>query len=384
MKKSLYALFVLISFSISVLGQSVVKPNSPARKAAENITKEQLSDYLHFVASDEMEGRDTPSRGLDLTAKFIGMNLSRWGLKPAGDNGTFYQRIALKNEKVDGQKTTLELNGQKFRFGEDFFRMTGNGTVTNAPLVFAKDGWFIKSKNIDAFEGIDVKGKVVVLYANGNPNPNTITPSPVRRNELTGTQGVDWESPMNYAKQKGAVGIILVASPGLQSFWEQVKSFFARGNLSPEKLAENESNNQDTLPVLLVSQKVGESVFPADKLPWKMMGNMGSGSSMSAMTLEKTVNMGAFSQSEILYTQNVVAVLEGSDPILKKEMVAVGAHYDHVGMNLNSPNPDKIFNGADDDGSGTVAVLAMAEALAKSKVRPKRSILFVWHAGEEK
>jgi Zn-dependent M28 family amino/carboxypeptidase len=83
-------------------------------------------------------------------------------------------------------------------------------------------------------------------------------------------------------------------------------------------------------------------------------------------------------------TQNVVALWEGSDPVLKNEMVAIGAHYDHVGMNPNAPGPDKIWNGADDDGSGTVGVLSIAEALAKTKARPKRSVLFVWHCGEEK
>ena len=82
-------------------------------------------------------------------------------------------------------------------------------------------------------------------------------------------------------------------------------------------------------------------------------------------------------------TQNVVAVFEGSDPVLKNEYVALGAHYDHVGMGI-PVNGDAIYNGADDDGSGTTALLAMAEALAKASTRPKRSVLFVWHAGEEK
>ena len=89
-------------------------------------------------------------------------------------------------------------------------------------------------------------------------------------------------------------------------------------------------------------------------------------------------------RTETKWTQNVVAVWEGRDPVLKNEMVAVGAHYDHVGVNQNAPGEDKIWNGADDDGSGTVAVLSIAEALAKSRLRPKRSILLVWHAGEEK
>jgi Zn-dependent M28 family amino/carboxypeptidase len=85
----------------------------------------------------------------------------------------------------------------------------------------------------------------------------------------------------------------------------------------------------------------------------------------------------------MLTTQNVVAVFEGSDPVLKNEYVAVGAHYDHVGVGV-PVNGDAIYNGADDDGSGTTAILAMAEALAKTSPRPKRSVLFVWHCGEEK
>jgi Zn-dependent M28 family amino/carboxypeptidase len=88
-------------------------------------------------------------------------------------------------------------------------------------------------------------------------------------------------------------------------------------------------------------------------------------------------------KSEKAETQNVVAVFEGSDPVLKNEYVALGAHYDHVGVGT-PVNGDGIYNGADDDGSGTTALLAMAEALAKASARPKRSILFVWHAGEEK
>jgi len=98
----------------------------------------------------------------------------------------------------------------------------------------------------------------------------------------------------------------------------------------------------------------------------------------------KTASISVVTDFDRVTTQNVVALWEGSDPVLKNEMVAVGAHYDHVGTNPNAPGEDKIWNGADDDGSGTVAVLSIAEALAKAKVRPKRSILFVWHAGEEK
>src|SRR6476646_3970455 len=90
-----------------------------AARGVDAITAAQLRNYLTFIASDEMEGRDTPSRGLDTTAKFIAMNLNRWGFKPAGDDGTFFQKIALKRDSVDGAATTVELGGQKYNYGED-------------------------------------------------------------------------------------------------------------------------------------------------------------------------------------------------------------------------------------------------------------------------
>ena len=100
------------------------------------------------------------------------------------------------------------------------------------------------------------------------------------------------------------------------------------------------------------------------------------------LSAAKTLTLQIAAQTEMLSSRNIVAVLEGSDPVLKNEYVAIGAHYDHIGIGI-PVNGDTINNGADDDGSGTVAVMAMAEAFAKGMQRPKRSILFVWHAGEE-
>ena len=208
MKRNLSVLLLLLALvSPSAFGQAI-KVTPDEKKIAEGVTAKQLSDYLYFVASDEMEGRDTPSRGLDTTAKFIAMNLSRWGFKPAGDNGTFFQRIPLQLKSVRGD---------------------------------------------------------------------------------------------------------------------------------------------------------GTPVYSADES-----------------------NKGKEAGEDTKWTQNVVAIWEGKDPVLKNEMVAIGAHYDHVGIHNDFPGPDKIFNGADDDGSGTVAVLSIAEALAHAPKRPKRSVLFVWHCGEEK
>ncbi|MGB7201009.1 MAG: M20/M25/M40 family metallo-hydrolase [Pyrinomonadaceae bacterium] len=376
MKRNLIALLTIFAFVSSSFSQAtVVKITSAEKKIADGVTAKQLSDYLHFVASDEMEGRDTPSRGLDTTAKFIGMNLSRWGFKPAGDNGTFYQKMAMTREALDTAATTLEINGQSFVLNEDFYRVSGTGTASGT-VVFGKDGWMVKSKGIDAFAGVDVKGKIVVLSSQGFSQATVIPrPNGVTDDDLKGEPGVDWANPMTYAKKKGAAAVIVIAPPQLQGMWGRLRGFLGGGSLYVDKLRNTPTNSNTDIPAFLVSEKVANAIFN---------GEAADKNSATAFETKKSAKASAATKIEKLMTQNVVAVWDGSDPVLKNEMVAIGAHYDHVGVNPNTQGADKIFNGADDDGSGTVAVLAIAEALAKAPKRPKRSVLFVWHAGEEK
>ncbi|HMJ08066.1 MAG TPA: M28 family peptidase, partial [Pyrinomonadaceae bacterium] len=378
MKKQLFVFLFTISLLMpgAAFGQKAAVKVTPAeRKMAEEITAAQLKNYLYFVASDAMEGRDTPSRGLDVTAEFLRMMLSRWGFKPAGDDGSFFQKIALTRESLDPAKTTLEIGGQSYAFGDDFFRVRGSGSASG-PVVFAKDGWLVKSKGIDAYSGIDVAGKVVVLYSTAF-SQQTLIPRPagVTQDDLKGEVGVDWASPLDYAKKKGAAAVIVIAPPQLQGMWGNLRNFLSRGSTYPDKLRNTPAETGPNPPAFLVSEKVGNAIFA---------GESGDKTAAAAFETKKVAKLDAATVSEHLMTQNVVAIWEGRDPVLKNEMVAIGAHYDHVGMNPNAPGPDKIWNGADDDGSGTVGVLSIAEALAKSKIRPKRSVLFVWHCGEEK
>ncbi|MFZ1702177.1 MAG: M28 family peptidase [Pyrinomonadaceae bacterium] len=370
-KNILLSLFITaLLIPSAAFGQSV-KLSTGERKMAEAITAEQLSNYLYFVASDAMGGRNTPSFGLDVTAEFLKMNLQRWGFKPAGDNGTFFQKIAIRSESTDPDNNKLSIGGQSFNFLDDFFRISGNASF-NGPAVFVRDGWMVKSKNIDAYSGVDVKDKLVVVYGQGFPRGSRATSPPqgVTPADLQGKNGTDYADPITYARQKGAKGVVVIASAQVQPQWAQIKGFMGRGSSAPEKLRE-----PNEFPVILVSGKVGDAIFA---------GESSKIDSPTSFALGKSIDMNVAAKVETEWTQNVVALWEGSDPVLKNEMVAIGAHYDHVGTNLNAPGEDKIWNGADDDGSGTVAVLSIAEALAISKARPKRSILFVWHCGEEK
>ncbi|HEX8421956.1 MAG TPA: M28 family peptidase [Pyrinomonadaceae bacterium] len=346
-------------------------------EAANLITAARLSEHLHIVASDAMEGRDTPSKGLDETAKYIATHLTRFGLKPAGDDGTFFQRIALVRRKVDAAKTTAALDGRVFKFGEDFLVTPATGKASGA-LVFAGHGWVFKSKNIDAYKGIDVRDKIVVVGAG--------LPAGVARGDIKGKAGEDWEDPETYARRNGAKGIIIIPrTANIERFWRAVRSGAERGSVEMERFANTEGGGQ--LPAIFASAAMldaifaGETVSGADILKATQAGETRASFALSP---KKRMTFDAVAMTDKQMTQNVVALLEGTDATLKAEYVAVGAHYDHVGIGLPDASGDALHNGADDDGSGTVALLAMAEALSRGKARPARSILFVWHAGEEK
>ncbi|MCA1590284.1 MAG: M28 family peptidase, partial [Acidobacteria bacterium] len=377
MRKPIFAFLIYgaLIAPFAAVSQVPVRITPAERRLTSEITADQLSAYLHFVASDAMGGRDTPSPGLDATAEFLKMNLTRWGLKPAGDSGTFFQRIALKSETIDTVNNLLQIDGKDYKINDEFFRLSGNGSA-NALMYFAGHGWVVKSKNINPYQAADIKGKVVVITSEGFPSMDTLTrpPASVVDADLTGNKGTDWSDPLTYARQHGAAGILLIASPQAQAGWGQIRRFFSRANIYPEKLRQGPTAEQDKMPVMLVSSGVADAII----------AGAGVKESVTGFAIDRTVSMTAMSRSETKYTQNVVAIWEGRDPVLKNEMVAIGAHYDHDGTNPNAPGEDKIWNGADDDGSGTVAVLAIAEALGKARIRPKRSVLFVWHAGEEK
>ena len=343
-----------------------------AARGVDTITAAQLRSYLTFIASDEMEGRDTPSRGLDTTAKFIAMNLGRWGFKPMGDDGTFFQKIALRREALDTAKTSASINGKDFVVGEDFLPNAVPATLTGA-LVFAGNGWVLKSKNVNPYQGIDVKDKIIVVVGNGFPRG-------VTRNDLAGRMGEDWSSPAVYAQQHGAKGVLIIPDANTLLSWEQLKF---RTLLPARAVVEKFTTqpNAPPVPSIVMSMKMAKALFEGEKVDAVAIAN---GADVAPFELApKTFTITVAVKGEHPTTQNVVAVWEGGDPVLKNEYVAVGAHYDHIGI-CAPGTADPICNGADDDGSGTTALLGMAEAISHAKIKPKRSILFVWHCGEEK
>ncbi len=363
--------------------------SAAAREAAEEIKAEKLKETLYFISSDEMAGRNTPSPELDKTAQYIAERLAKLKLKPAGDNKkSYFQTIALRSTAVDREKTSAALGERTFKPGEDFLPSGGNGGEAEAPLVYVGHGWVFKPKNINAYEGLDVSGKIVVVSGNG-----TATPTGLTLQEIKAAAAGDWESPISYARKHGAKGLVLIPR-NFERAWRFGGAMIARPSYRVVRFEEEAANEGEadkkteqpaSLPMIIPSREMLTALFAGEPtegsrvLEAATKGETLKGFDLSASKRLRVALSLKVSQAT---TQNVVAVLEGKDSKLKKEYVAVGAHYNHVGVG-RAVNGDSIYNGADDDGSGTTALLAMAEAFTKGP-RPKRSILFVWHAGEEK
>lgn len=375
--------FILVLFISGAPGAYAQKAGKTIRQTAaaaapkygntDGITAEQLRKYLTFIASDELEGRDTPSRGLDIAAMFIADHLQAWGLKPGGDNGTYFQKFPIRRSRIDPAGTRLNLNGQSYSYGDDFLANFTPGNISGN-LVYAGTGWVVKAKNVDDYKGIDVKDKIIVV--NGE-FPKGVTFVDLQN----GKNGADWFSPGAYAIANGAKAVISFPTfSGLANWrgtqWNQSEKggvFFG-------------DSTAPSVPSITASPRLLNILFQGEKSSASNVFYRSSGDDpVEAFALKpiKTIDLSITVKQEMTGSQNVVGILEGSDPVLKNEYVAIGAHYDHVGMNPFAPGDDKIWNGADDDGSGTVSVLSMAEAFAKGQ-RPKRSMLFIWHAGEEK
>ena len=359
------------------------------REAAERITIERMKEILSVVASDEMQGRDTPSPGLDKTAQFLADHLKQLKLKPAGDKGSYFQRIALSKVEVDRANSTAQLGERTFKMGEDFLPSGRVGGEADAPLVYVGNGWVIKSKNINAYEGLDVRDRIVVVSGDGTTPPAGVS--------VANLPSGDWESPLSYAQKHGARALVVIPRD-FERRWRRGVFMIARPYFTVPRLenpvADDDEDEEPAPPpslfTIMPSRAMVETLFKGEQADGQrvLQSSLGTGEPVKgfALAADKRLRINVKLSTTEASTQNVVAVLEGKDSKLKKEYVALGAHYDHVGANGGGCRPvgdDSICNGADDDGSGTTALLTMAEAFTKGP-RPQRSILFIWHTGEEK
>jgi hypothetical protein len=343
---------------------AVVLP--PVPSTVDSITPGELRMHLQFLASDELGGRYTLSPNFAIAARYLASHLEAYGFKGAGEHGNFLQTFQVLSGKTDATKSSLELTiagkAKPYHFGDFYIPgEAGNGEI-QGQLVFVGTGISSPAQHHDDYAGLDVKGKILLIVPGMPPAVD------VSRLDLS-------EYGQGAARAHGAAGILQLPPQRLLQLMKN-KGFQERA--ASRETVRLARDAESSLPAVTLGPVLAEEVLTACGLDLKSVYEAVSHKQkLQPKSVDITAKMTVAMQLTRSTTQNVAAILEGTDPALKHEYVVFSAHYDH----LKTGPGGEIYPGADDDGSGTTSVLAIAHAM--SLERPKRSVLVMFHAGEE-
>jgi Peptidase family M28/PA domain len=373
-------------FAVAVSLTMVASAQTPAPQN-DSITKEDLRADLFFLAGDSMRGRLTDTEENRAAADFIASRFERLGLKPAGPGNTYFQPYNLITATL-GETNTLDVtvgdaSTRRLRQGQEFYphRYSASGHAAG-PVAFVGFGVSAPPLSYDDYSS-DVKGKIVLAldHEPGERDPNS---------PFDGVVASEWSTPWRKAlaaQEKGALAVLFVSDvqnhQGVANFEATARTYW------PDKPPRIQSYTLATwadrvrIPVAQISPALASSLVAGIGKPFAQLTAAAETARGSAATLLPgvRVDLQTAVDRHIVPDRNVVALAEGSDPKLRNEWVIVSAHYDH-----NGADGTQIFNGADDNGSGVVALIEIAEAYglaARSGQRPKRSVLFAaWNSEE--
>ncbi len=338
-----------------------------------------LQSNLEVLASDIFEGRETATRGEQLAALFISNELTKYGVKPFGDDETYFQffDLMLRTVEPETELTIISSNGvtKVLKLGDDIYfskeqMPSDKYKGIESSIVFAGYGITAEDYNYNDYSGIDVKGKVVLLQS-GFPGLDEKGFSAV-----DGKKFGDKNYKIKNANDHSAAGVLLIPGGWTLKNWKYIK----KKALSPAvSLISTDEEDKDVIPAAMLSEEsVKYLLFDEENSYDEILVANENGKSFSGFDLTKKIIFSYKINTEIKQGRNVIGIIEGKNEQLKNEYVVLTAHYDHEGI-----VGGEIYNGADDNGSGTVAILEAGRRLALLK-NNERSILIVFHAGEEK
>ncbi len=341
------------------------------RAAKSTITAEDMYSRVAFLASDELEGRDTPSRGLETAAAWIADEFERFGLEP-GAHDEWFQRYPYPLEGLDTVETRVEISGgatHALEYGVEFFAQPGSTPRSPAGVVYVAD-----PAELERGPGAGLRDRVVLV-------PLGATPEAARGGLRFGFQTrAEVSEAVARARDAGAVSVVFVMD---ESVSPQQVAALARTAGAPSRVMGGRASAEQAA-TFFVSHNAALRVF-------RMAGLDGSELlrrqrvdlpvPLPGITMALAAPLLALDQAE---PPNVVGILMGSDPVLRDTYVVLSAHVDHIGIGRPDATGDSIYNGADDNASGTAAVMAIARAFASLPEPPARSILFLAVSGEER
>jgi len=392
--------------NLSIVTELIPVPDN-MKTGFDSISGKEAVIYLDFLSSDLLEGRDTASMGYDIAAEYAASMFKLWGIKPAGDmkrpsgrssfgapaaqakkSRSYFQVVPLR--EVLSTESTIQVSWQKgsqkksrtFSSEVDYsYNASGSQSLT-APVVFVGYGIQEPSLKMDEYKGVDVKGKIVLMLSETPGKDDKDSPFnkgdlkekyyPARRMRRSTSPKIQ------LARKLGAVAVALIENSP-QKTGDVFRGMLASREVNDERpiipgkrrrmsliQGKGLSMPWNSVPTVRISREMADAI----------LGYVGQ-KSMLLPGVSMTVKSKA--ETKLVSSSNVLGYIEGSDPELKNEVVVIGAHLDHLGM-----RGKYIYNGADDNGSGSVGVMEIAEAFMKNPVKPKRSIVFALWTGEEK
>ena len=359
-----------------------------AQKAGlQSISPDELKMHLKFLSSDELKGRGTGEPGLQIAARYLAVQAEHLGLVPVDADQDFLQPYLIREKAYDRENSHITIsasdsvtmvNRETFYF---FPAPQGDLTLIEGEVVFAGYGIMDEKNNYNDFENLDIKDKVVLIMSRAPMNEEG-TEAQFDNTKWSSMQNFQYKMQYIYSQEPRAVLIVMDPKSGMQSI-EDVNPAIAKYlGKSRELKAEEESPVQGNRPsMVMIHRSVADLLLEASGKTLKdLQLEIDRNLAPQSFLLEDTqVKIELNMATTDLEVYNVFGLIEGSDPVLKDEVVIYTAHYDHMGTDANGG----VFNGADDNASGSVALIEIAEAFMKEKKRPKRSIGILWVSAEE-
>lgn len=339
----------------------------------------ELKANLEYLSSGELMGRGTITEGERLASEFIAEKFRQYGVKPFGDDGTYFQKFPLLLTSFTADSKIKIYSGGRektFNVKDDFIidvrRISDDKFQrTKSDIVFAGFGITAPEFGYDDYKGLDVKGKTVLILDDEPLSNDTAFFRGPRA-----TRYSFWGTKSRMARDNGAAGVIIIAPEETVKEWQRLSEWTLAGGL---RYPEAPDVSNPVIPVVCILPEVAKMILDGEDQSYEEIdAAFNNSETMKGFEVDKEVAFDLIVKEEEQFSRNVIGIIEGTDPVLKNEYVSIGAHYDHVGVRNG-----EVYNGADDNASGTVSVMEVGRHLAEIN-NNKRSVILMLYSAEER
>ena len=362
------------------------------KPAVDSFNSDDLLRHIKELSSDAYEGRAPGTRGEELTVKYLTDQFQKLGLKPGNPDGSYVQKVPLVGLKAEPTATiTAGATQMQLKFPDDYVAVTRRTqpevAVDNSDIVFVGYGVVAPEYNWDDYKDVDVRGKTILMLINDPAIPDPAAPNDPDKRDPNMFKGQAmtyygrWTYKYEIASQKGAAAAIIIHETGPAGYkYEVVKNSWGHENFD---IRSADGNASRVAVESWITDGRARELLTASGKNFDELKRAALSRDFRPVELGAKASFRVRNTTREVQSQNVVAKLEGSDPVLKDEYVIYTAHWDHLGRD-ETKQGDQILNGAIDNASGTAALLELAEAYTKLPTPPKRSVLFLAVTAEEK